>query len=259
MSPLLEARGLCRSFPVPGRAERNEVLRGISLALEAGASLGLVGESGSGKSTLGRLLLGLDRPEAGTVHYRGEPMAPPGTPAWRRLRRRLQPVYQDPSAVLNPRWSIREILEEPLRIHQPELAAPPRRARVLELLDQVGLPAAVAGRLPAQLSGGQKQRVVIARALSLEPDLLFADEPVSALDVSVQAQILNLLLELRARRPMALLFVSHNIEVVRHMTERTLVLQGGVIVEEGPSDQLFRNPAHPFTAALVRAVPRLQR
>ena len=254
MSPLLEARGLRRSFPVPGRAERNEVLRGVSLSLEAGASVGIVGESGSGKSTLGRLLLGLDRPDSGTVHYQGEPMPGPGTPAWRALRRRLQPIYQDPSAVLNPRWNIQEILEEPLRVQPPR-----RRARVLELLDQVGLPVAVAGRLPAQLSGGQKQRVVIARALSLEPDLLFADEPVSALDVSVQAQILNLLLELRTRRPMALLFVSHNIEVVRHMTGRTLVLQDGVIVEEGPSDELFRHPAHPFTAALVRAVPRLQR
>ena len=256
MTPLLEARDLRKSFPVPGGG-RHEVLRGISLALEAGEALGLVGESGSGKSTLGRLLLGLDRPDAGLVRFRGESLPAPGSPAWRALRRRIQPIYQDPSAALNPRWSIREILEEPLRVHQPDLPAPRRRALALGLLDQVGLPAAVAGRLPSQLSGGQKQRVVIARALSLEPELLFADEPVSALDVSVQAQILNLLLELRARRPMAMLFVSHNIEVVRHMTARTLVLQGGVIVEEGPSDQVFRSPAHPFTAALVRAVPRL--
>jgi peptide/nickel transport system ATP-binding protein len=216
-----------------------------------------VGESGSGKSTLGRLLLGLERPDAGEVLFRGAPMPPCPSPAWRALRRKIQPVYQDPSAVLNPAWTIRDLLEEPLRIHQPGLARAARATAVLDLLDQVGLPAATLSRLPAELSGGQKQRVVIARALALEPELLFADEPVSALDLSVQAQILNLLLDLRARRRMAMLFVSHNIEVVRHMTDRTLVLDQGVFVEEGASREVFDHPVHPFTQALVRALPKL--
>ncbi len=257
MSPLLEARDLCKSFPVPGSKARHLVLRGISLVLDEGRSVGLVGESGSGKSTLGRLLLGLDRPDSGEVLYRGAPLAPYPSPEWRGLRRRMQPVYQDPSSVLDPRWTVRETLEEPLRIHQPGLSSTQRGDRVRDLLDQVGLDGATGARLPSELSGGQKQRVVIARALSLEPEILFADEPVSALDISVQAQILNLLLEIRSRRSLAMIFVSHNIDVVRHMTEETLVLQGGEIVERGPSRTVFETPAHPFTQALVKALPRL--
>jgi len=251
MTPLLEARGLGKAF------EGRPVLVDVSLSLEAGCSLGLVGESGSGKSTLGRILLGLDAPDSGTVLYRGEPLAPRPSPGWRALRRRVQPIYQDPAAVLNPLWTLQEILEEPLRIHNPELTREERRARVADLLDQVSLPGELSTRRPSELSGGQKQRVVIARALSLEPELLFADEPVSALDTSVQAQILNLLLDLRQRRNMAMIFVSHNIEVVRHMTERTLVLRDGRIVEEGPSRTVFDHPSHPFTRSLVAALPRL--
>ncbi|BDU74244.1 ABC transporter ATP-binding protein [Mesoterricola silvestris] len=246
---LLEARAIRKAY------QGRPVLAGVGLALGEGRTLGLVGESGSGKTTFGRILMGLERPDAGEVLYRGEPMPPAGSPAWRALRRRIQAVHQDPSAVLNPFWSIQEILEEPLRVQG--LARAQRRARIPALLDQVGLPAAVAPRLPAELSGGQKQRVVIARALSLAPDLLFADEPVSALDTSVQAQILNLLLEIRRERAMAMVIVSHNIDVVRHMAERTLVLRDGIIVEEGPSQALFDHPEHPFTRALVGALPRL--
>lgn len=251
MSLLLEARDIVRTF------QGRPVLAGVALALEEGRTLGLVGESGSGKTTLGRILMGLDRPDSGSVLYRGEPM--PGAPSrpWRALRRRIQAIHQDPAAVLNPFWTVQEVLEEPFRIHQPRLPRPDRRTRILALLDQVGLPAAMASRRPAELSGGQKQRVVIARALSLEPELLFADEPVSALDTSVQAQILNLLLEVRRERGMAMVIVSHNIDVVRHMAERTLVLRDGRIVEEGPSQRLFDHPEHPFTRALVDALPRL--
>ncbi len=246
---LLEARGVRKAY------QGRPVLAGVALALEEGRTLGLVGESGSGKTTFGRILMGLERPDAGEVLYRGAPMPPPRTPAWRALRRKIQAVHQDPAAVLNPGWTVQEALEEPFRVHGMSRAE--RRARIPALLDQVGLPGAVASRRPGELSGGQKQRVVIARALSLEPDLLFADEPVSALDTSVQAQILNLLMEVCRERGMAMVIVSHDIGVVRHMAERTLVLRDGAIVEEGPSQAVFDHPEHPFTRALVEALPRL--
>jgi oligopeptide/dipeptide ABC transporter ATP-binding protein len=226
---------------------------GVDLELARGETLGLVGESGCGKSTLGRCIVGLYRPTTGTIRFAGEALQADRD---RAGRRRIQMVFQDPYASLNPRMTVRQTLSELLRAHEvvPKDAVD---ARCRELLELVGLPERALDAHPRQFSGGQRQRVSIARALALEPDVLVADEPVSALDVSVQATVLNLLEELRDRLGLTVLLIAHNMSVVRHVCDRVAVMYLGRIVETAATDELFANPRHPYTQGLLKAVPRL--
>ncbi len=248
MSALLEVHDLVKCYGTVRAVD------GVSFQVATGETLALVGESGCGKSTTGRCLVGLLRPDAGTVAFEGRELSEWRGRDARLLRQRVQMVFQDPFSSLNPRMTVGQTLAEPLWIHglceRAEL-----KNRVAELLDLVGLPTDFAGRHPHELSGGQRQRVVIARALSLEPRLIVADEPVSALDVSVQAQILNLLLDLQERLGVAYLFIAHNLQIVRRVAQRTAVMYLGRIVEYGPTEALFTNPRHPYTQALLSAVP----
>jgi oligopeptide/dipeptide ABC transporter ATP-binding protein len=225
---------------------------GVSLSVREGETLGLVGESGSGKSTLGRLMLGLIAPSSGRILIDGQDLAALGPADTRRLRRRMQLVFQDPYSSLDPRRRVGAQIADGLAIHGMDQAG-----RVAALLDQVGLTPAHANRFPHEFSGGQRQRIAIARALATGPDLLVADEPVSALDVSVQAQVLAVLADLRSRLNLALLFISHDLAVVRSLCDRVAVLYLGRVVEEGPAAAVFRTPLHPYTQALLSAVPRL--
>jgi len=254
--PLLEGTGLVKHFALPRKSvfakpEVVHAVNGVSLHLARGESLGIVGESGCGKSTLARLITRLHAPNAGSIRFQGQDITTLGGEALRGLRPRLQMVFQDPFASLNPRMRVGQILAEPLRVHghaDPE-------ARVAALLDMVGLNPAWAARFPHEFSGGQRQRISIARALALDPALIVADEPVSALDVNVQAQVLNLMLELRARLGLAFLFIAHDLAVVRAFCDRVAVMYLGRFVEEAPAADLFASPAHPYTVALLSAVP----
>jgi oligopeptide/dipeptide ABC transporter ATP-binding protein len=260
---LLEVRDLAMHFPLNGSLVRRlrgapvDVLRavdGVDLSVARGEALGLVGESGCGKSTLGRCIVGLYEPTAGEVLVEGHVLPGKRTAA---DRRRVQMIFQDPFSSLNPRMTVRQAISELLRVHD----LVPRSgvdARCRELLDLVGLPGSALDAYPRQFSGGQRQRISIARALALEPEILIADEPVSALDVSVQATVLNLLSDLRQRLGLTMLFVAHNMAVVRHVCDRVAVMYLGRIVETAPSDQLFSDARHPYTQALLRAVPRLE-
>jgi oligopeptide transport system ATP-binding protein len=230
-------------------------LSDVSFELFAGETLGLVGESGSGKSTLARAILRLVRTSRGSVTWRGEDLLSCAAPQLRRLRRDLQIVFQDPLGSLDPRMTVGESIAEPLRIFEPGLKAAARTARVGGMLERVGLSAAMIGRYPHEFSGGQCQRIGIARAMILSPKLLICDEPVSSLDVSIQGQILNLLLDLQRDAGTAMLFISHNLAVVRHLSHRILVMYAGRLVESAPRDALFAAPIHPYTRALLAAVP----
>jgi oligopeptide/dipeptide ABC transporter ATP-binding protein len=231
-------------------------LAGVSLSLERGETLAVVGESGCGKSTLARALVRLIELDAGQISFDGADVRALTGDALRGYNRRVQMVFQDPYGSLNPRMTVGETLAEALRVHR---MVPPERiaARVAELLDLVRLPADAADRLPRAFSGGQRQRIAIARALSVQPDLLIADEIVSALDVSVQAQILNLLLDMQDRLGLAILFVSHDLRVVRQLAHHVAVMYLGRVVELGPADQVFDTPQHPYTQALLRAAPKI--
>ena len=229
-------------------------LDGVSFSLGEGEVLGFVGESGCGKSTLGRTILRLVEPTGGSVRFQGEDITRLDRRAMIRRRRQMQVVFQDPFGSLNPRHRVGEIVVEPLEVHRIGDRRT-RAARVAELLALVGLPADAAGRYPQEVSGGQRQRIAIARALVLEPMLLIADEPVSALDVSIQSQIINLLAELRVRLGLAMLFISHDRSVIRHVSDRIAVMYLGRIVEIATTAEIFDNPAHPYTRALLSAVP----
>jgi oligopeptide transport system ATP-binding protein len=227
----------------------------VTFDLRQGETLGLVGESGSGKSTLARAILRLIPATSGAVFMLGDNLLSCGTADLRRRRRDLQMVFQDPLASLNPRMSVGTALSEPLKIHEPSLSAPLRAARVAEMLERVGLSPGMAGRFPHEFSGGQCQRIGIARAMILRPKLLVCDEPVSSLDVSIQGQIVNLLADLQKELGTAMLFISHNLAVIRHLSHRVLVIYRGKLVETADCDELFAAPAHPYTQTLLAAVP----
>jgi oligopeptide/dipeptide ABC transporter ATP-binding protein len=233
------------------------VLEDVSLELAPGETVGLVGESGSGKSTLARAILRLIPVASGAIEFQGENLLALGSAQLRHRRRDLQIVFQDPLASLNPHMSVGDALAEPLRIHEPSLQARARQSRVAGMLERVGLPADAGGRYPHEFSGGQCQRIGIARAMMLQPKLLICDEPVSSLDVSVQGQIVNLLADLQRETGTAMLFISHNLAVVRHLSHRVLVIYRGRLVETAACDTLFAAPAHPYTRALLAAVPHL--
>jgi peptide/nickel transport system ATP-binding protein len=251
---LLEARGLGKSFKGPDGRLR-EVLKDVSLTLRAGQTLGVVGESGSGKSTLGRILLGLERPEHGSVQFDGEDWLGLSGEQLRLARQGIQVVFQDPLASFDPRFTVLRVLSEALA--QAGVPRGLRRTEAARLLERVQLPTALLDRRPLELSGGQRQRIAIARALAMKPRVLVLDEPVSALDVSVQARILALLAELKAELNLACLFISHDLGVVEQVSDQVLVMQGGRVVEQGSAAQVLRQPRHAYTRALLDAVPHL--
>ncbi|MBX6368330.1 MAG: ABC transporter ATP-binding protein [Rhodospirillales bacterium] len=260
-SPLLEVKGLRMHFPVTeGVLRRRKIgevkaVDGIDFAIARGDTLGLVGESGCGKTTTGRCILRLERPTGGAILYDGIDLATVERSALRALRRRIQVVYQDPYSSLNPRMKVGEIIGEPIKVHGIERDARRRAARVAELLMLCGLDPSFADRYPHEMSGGQRQRVGIARALALEPEFIICDEAVSALDVSIQAQIVNLLEDLRERLGLTYLFIAHDLSVVRHLCHHVAVMYLGRIVETAPTDEIFDNPLHPYTQALLASVP----
>jgi len=258
-APLLEVRNLVKHFGITkgmfGRsAGAVQAVDGISMSIGRGETVGLVGESGCGKSTAGRAILQLHRPTSGEVLFEGRDLTKLGDRDMRLMRRHMQMIFQDPYASLNPKMTVAEIVGEPLKIHR--LSSPQGwRARVDELLDLVGLKPAHAGRYAHEFSGGQRQRIGIARALAAEPKLIVCDEPVSALDVSIQAQIVNLLEDLQQRLGLTYLFIAHDLSVVRHISNRVAVMYLGRIVEIADSDDLYERPLHPYTQALLSAVP----
>jgi peptide/nickel transport system ATP-binding protein len=256
---LVEARDLAKTFGASGFFTTSppvQAVKGATISLDRGQSLGLVGESGSGKSTLGRLLLGLIPATAGTLTFDGQPLPPEGGAAWRALRRRMQIVFQDPNGTLDPRRTVGAQIADGPSLHGLARGGQVNE-RVAGLMALVGLEARMAMRFPHEFSGGQRQRIGIARALSTDPDFLVADEPVSALDVSVQAQVLRLFHGLREKLDLALLFISHDLPVVRHLCDRVMVMYLGRVMEQGPTRALFESPAHPYTRALLSATPRL--
>jgi peptide/nickel transport system ATP-binding protein len=251
---VLEAKNLVRTYPLPGR-DRLVAVDDVSFKVFAGETLGLVGESGSGKTTVARLLLGLSQPDSGTVEVDGRAWRDLDGPDVRAWRRRIQVIYQDPLSSFDPRYTVRRIVGEPLAVLG--VGGELRERRVRELLDAVGLATEVLGRRPRELSGGQRQRVAIARALAPEPRVVVCDEPVSALDVSIQAQVLDLLADLQAALGVAYVFISHHLGVIYHVSDRVLVMKDGRVVESGDVEQIFTAPAHEYTRSLLAAVPRL--
>jgi peptide/nickel transport system ATP-binding protein len=256
--PLLQVRDLVKQYRLPReslrtRAPEVQALRGVSFDLHAGRSLGIVGESGSGKSTLARIVMALERPTSGSVTLLGRDLHALAPAELRAARRDFQMVFQDPYGSLDPRQRIGTVVAEPL----PPLPDAERDARVAEALEAVGLRAADVARYPHEFSGGQRQRIAIARALITRPKLIVADEPVSALDVSVQAQVLNLLQDLQQRYALTYLFISHDLAVVDHVCDEVAVMRAGEIVEQGPPEVLFHHAAHPYTRALIAAVPQV--
>jgi oligopeptide transport system ATP-binding protein len=260
--PLLSVRDLKVHFKVRDRKAwpwtppaTLKAVDGVSFDLQAGETLGIVGESGCGKSTLARACLNLIPATGGEVVWRGKTLRPDDHAAWLAARRDIQIIFQDPLASLNPRMTVARIIGEPLRIHRPELSDAQVHERVVAVMGEVGLTPQQINRYPHEFSGGQCQRIGIARALILEPRLIICDEPVSALDVSIRAQIVNLLQELQRRKGLALIFIAHDLAVVKHISDRVLVLYLGKTMEIAHSDALYARPGHPYTAALLSAVP----
>ncbi len=259
MSPILDVRDLTKHFVATrnllGRpASLVKAVDGVSFSIAAGETLALVGESGCGKSTVGRLVLDLIEPTSGTVQFEGRAISSADAAAKRKFRAAAQLVFQDPYASLNPRMTIGQTLDEPLMLHT-DLDKAARTKRVGDLLDTVGLAPTHARRYPHEFSGGQRQRIAIARALAVSPKLLVCDEPVSALDVSIRAQVLNLLRGLQQQLKLATLFISHDLSVVKHIADRVAVMYLGRIVETAPTEAIFRDPRHPYTQALLSAIP----
>ncbi|MET8831132.1 dipeptide ABC transporter ATP-binding protein [Streptomyces sp. NPDC004610] len=259
--PVLEVSGLVKHYPLTtGILFKKQVgavkaVDGVDFVLARGETLGIVGESGCGKSTVARMLVNLERPTAGTIRYRGEDITRLSGRALKAVRRNIQMVFQDPYTSLNPRMTVGDIIGEPYDIH-PEVAPKgDRRRRVRELLDVVGLNPEYLNRYPHQFSGGQRQRIGIARGLALRPEIIVADEPVSALDVSVQAQVINLMERLQAEFDLSYLFIAHDLSIVRHICDRVAVMYLGRIVETGQDTEIYDHPTHPYTQALLSAVP----
>ncbi|MEN9824661.1 MAG: hypothetical protein RI953_406 [Pseudomonadota bacterium] len=259
-TPLLEVKHLQKYFPVQGgflgrTVGRVHAVDDVSFQVQRGKTLGLVGESGCGKSTLGRTLLRLTDPSGGEIRYEGKDIAKLSSSEMRALRKDLQIIFQDPFASLNPRMSIREILSEPFEIHGLHKNPVERRERIVELLKEVGLNPEAADRYPHEFSGGQRQRIGIARALALKPKLIVADEPVSALDVSIQSQILNLMMDLRDKYGLSYIFIAHDLAVIEHISDEIAVMYLGKIVEHTDSASLYARPLHPYTQALISSIP----
>ena len=255
---LLEVRGLKRHFPVGDhlfkRSRHVKAVDGVDLTIRSGETLGLVGESGCGKTTLGRLIARLDEPTEGSILFEGRTISGLGDSALRPIRRSIQIIFQNPFSSLNPRMTVGDILEEPLIIHRTD-DRDGRRRRVMQLLDMVGLGREYANRYPHEFSGGQRQRIGIARAIALNPKLIVCDEPVSALDVSIQAQIINLLEDLQKELGLSYLFISHDLRVVEHISDRVAVMYLGRIVESASAADLYRHTYHPYSEALLSALP----
>jgi oligopeptide transport system ATP-binding protein len=263
--PLLRVEGLVKHFPLTqGIVFKKTVgqvraVDGVNFTLNSGETLGLVGESGCGKSTVSKLLMNLERPTAGSVFYKGTDITNLKGRDLRRLRRNIQIIFQDPYSSLNPRMTVGDIVSEPWDIHPDVVPPKDRQRRTRELLERVGLNPDFTNRYPHQFSGGQRQRIGIARALALQPEIIICDEPVSALDVSVQAQVVNLLGELQRDFGLAYIFIAHDLSVVRHISDRVAVMYLGSIVEVGSEDDIYEKTAHPYTQALLSAVPVLDR
>ena len=258
---IIEVRDLVKHYPVTRGVVFKKTIGhvkavdGVSFELKAGETLGVVGESGCGKSTLARVLMNLEKPTAGQVLYKGQDISKLSGGALRRLRRQIQLVMQDPYTSLNPRMTVGDLIGEPFEIHPEVAPRGSRRSKVKELLDLVGLNPEHINRYPHQFSGGQRQRIGIARALALRPEVIVCDEPVSALDVSIQAQVMNLLEKLQAEFGLSYVFIAHDLSVVRHLSDRVAVMYLGKMVEIGTEDEIYERPTHPYTQALLSAVP----
>ncbi|RGX56937.1 MULTISPECIES: ABC transporter ATP-binding protein [Anaerotruncus] len=250
-TPIIETRGLVKYF----RTKRGQLhaVDHVNLSIPRTKTLGVVGESGCGKSTLGRTILRLIEPTGGEILYNGENIVGYSAEQMREMRKKMQIIFQDPYASLNPRKTVSDLIADPLKVYH--VPAQERRERVSQLMETVGLAERFAQAYPHELDGGRRQRIGIARALSLRPEFIVCDEPVSALDVSIQAQILNLLMDLQEQRGLTYLFITHDLSVVRHISDEILVMYLGVVVERAPSKELFANPMHPYTKELIKAIP----
>ncbi len=261
-TPLLEVKDLSVTYKARRgafikRTELIHAVRGVSFEAKRGKTLGLVGESGSGKSTIGKAILRLAPLAGGTIHYEGEQISNLDEKVFMPYRKKIQTIFQDPYASMNPRLTIGSIVAEPLIVHAKEMSKSDRLGRVAELLDKVGLPRDAINRYPHQFSGGQRQRICIARALSSQPEFIICDECVSALDVSVQAQIVNLLQDLQEEFGITYLFIAHDLAVIEHICHDVLVMENGLLVEKADAESIYRNPQHPYTQKLLDAVPRM--
>lgn len=260
--PLLEVRDLKVTYEVQRgallkRVEYVHAVKGVSFKVPRGITMGLVGESGSGKSTIGKAILRLAPMSSGSIHYEGQDISSLSDRAFMPYRKKIQTIFQDPYASMNPRLTVLSIVAEPLIVHAPEMSKSQRQERVADLLEKVSLPPDAMNRYPHQFSGGQRQRICIARALSSSPEFIICDECVSALDVSVQAQIVNLLQDIQDELGITYLFIAHDLAVVEHICQEALVMELGEIVEQGPTDSLYESPQHPYTQRLLNAVPKM--